>query len=79
MTELQAFQTLVSHLIVRLHSYQGRGFNSPRVLSSLENQPFDSIPFIKGFLFCISLDDSITDLRQDDDYLDGLFIQLLSF
>ena len=79
MTELQAFQTLVSHLIVRLHSYQGRGFNSPRVLRSLENLPHDLISYSKGFLFCLSLDDSITELRQDDDYLDGLFIQLLSF
>jgi hypothetical protein len=79
MNELQSFQTLVSHLLVRLRSYDGEFTNSSKIIRTLENHPHHSMLNTKGFFLCLSLDDSITEHRQNDDYLDGLFMQLLSF
>jgi hypothetical protein len=79
MTESQVFQTLVTNLLVRLRSYDGEFTNSSKIIRTLENHPHHSMLKTKGFFLCLSLDDSITELRQDDDYSDGLFMQLLSF
>ena len=79
MTELQSFQTLVSHLLVRLRSYGGEFSNSSKIIRTLENLAHQSIPYSKGFLLCLSLDQSINRLRSEDPYFDDIFTQVLSF
>ena len=79
MTELQSFQTLASHLISRLETYNCESFLSFQTYEALKNTPYLALNFAQGFIFCLSTYENINHIRQNDDYLDGLFTQLLSF
>lgn len=79
MTDLHNFQDLALELVACLESYNFDDFISSKTFEALINTPYYNIPFAQGFLFYLSLHEYIIQLRKDDNYLDGLFIQLLSF
>lgn len=77
MTELENFNILCSRLI---HSLKQSGFSLGSAIEELDIWLSDSsIEYRKGFLRCLATYDSIKQKREDDQYFDGLFTQLLAF
>lgn len=77
MTELETFNLLSSHMVHRLKQ---SGFYLGSAIEEIYlSLPDSSIEYRNGFYRCLATYDSIKQKREDDEYFDDLFTQLLAF